>query len=152
MHLKGAVLDYKTSIKLLINDNDVTIKLHQLKHKGFKCCIYLYNFTMPWNNQRYFRKSLSNEKENCRKASWRYTASFGQNKTVGCQTRAKPPTTKVTERTKSSNFRLFLRLWVLTSCTSDVTNGAIHSPSLNGFIETNFISIRRVQRKLRQVT
>ena len=51
MQLKDAVLDYKTSIKPLTNDNDVTIKLHQLKHKGFKCCIiYLYNFTMSWNN------------------------------------------------------------------------------------------------------
>ena len=64
------------------------------------------------NNQRYFRKSFSNYNENCRKASRRCRASFGQNKTVGCQTRAKPPITKVTERTKSSNFRLFLRLWL----------------------------------------
>ena len=35
--------------------------------------------------------------------------NFGKNKTVGCQTRAKPPITKVTERTKSSNFGLYLR-------------------------------------------
>ena len=35
---------------------------------------------------------------------------LGQNKTAGCQTRAKPPITKVTERTKSFHFRLFLRL------------------------------------------
>ena len=50
MQPKDAVLDHKTSIKSLINDDDVTIKLYQLKHKGFKCCIYLYHFTMSWNN------------------------------------------------------------------------------------------------------
>ena len=34
MQPKDAVLDYKTSIKSLINDNDVTIKLYQLKRIG----------------------------------------------------------------------------------------------------------------------
>ena len=33
----------------------------------------------------------------------------GKTKTVGCQMRAKPPVTKVAERTKSSNFGLCLR-------------------------------------------
>ena len=32
---KDVELGYKTSIKLPINDNDVTMKLYQLKHKGF---------------------------------------------------------------------------------------------------------------------
>ena len=40
----------------------------------------------------------------------------------------------------------------MTSYTSDVTNAAIQSPSLNGFIGTNYISIQKVQRQLRQVT
>ena len=42
MQPKDAVLDYKTSIRSLINDNDMTMKLYQLQHKGFKCFIYLY--------------------------------------------------------------------------------------------------------------
>ena len=35
---------------------------------------------------------------------------FAIKKTVGCQTRAKPIITKVTKRTKNSNFRKFLCL------------------------------------------
>ena len=40
----------------------------------------------------------------------------------------------------------------MTSYTSDVTNRANQSQSLNGFINTKFILIRKAQRKLRQVT
>ena len=40
----------------------------------------------------------------------------------------------------------------MTSYISDVTNGVVQSPSLNRFIGTNFISVRKVQQKLRQVT
>ena len=36
----------------------------------------------------------------------------GKNKTVGCQTRTKPPITNVTKRTKSSNFGFYLRFWL----------------------------------------
>ena len=40
----------------------------------------------------------------------------------------------------------------VTSYPSEVTNGANQSLRLKGFIGTNFISIRKAQRKLGQVT
>ena len=66
--------------------------------------------------------------------------------------RAKPPITKVTKRTKSSNLGYIYASNFVTSYTSDVTNGANQSPSLNEFIGINFISIRKAQQKLCQVT
>ena len=38
-------LDYKISIKSLINGNDFTIQLYHLKFKGLKCCIMF--ITLP---------------------------------------------------------------------------------------------------------
>ena len=40
----------------------------------------------------------------------------------------------------------------MTSCTSDVTNRANQSSSLNGFIGTNFISIRKARMAIRYVS
>ena len=66
--------------------------------------------------------------------------------------REQTPIIKITERTKSSNFSYFYACDFATSYTSDVTKGANQSPSLNGFIGINFISIQKAQRKLRQIT
>ena len=57
--------------------------------------------------------------------------------------REQTPIIKITERTKSSNFSYFYACYSVTSYTSDATKGANQSPSLNGFIGINFISIRK---------
>ena len=62
------------------------------------------------------------------------------------------PITKVIKRTKSSIFGYIYASDFVTSYTSDVTNGANQSPSLNGFIGTKLISIRKAQRKLCQLS
>ena len=125
----------------------MTIKIHRSKHKSYLLQLSWQNWTnlkglhsgrgFP-GNKRFFTCGIEK--------------SFRQNKTVGVQTRAKLPISKVTKRKKTSNFRLFYACDYVTSYTSDVTNGANQSPSLNGFIGPNFISIRKAQRKLRQVT
>ena len=73
-------------------------------------------------------------------------------KTVGCQTRANPPLLKSRKERKVPILCYFFAFDFVTSYISDVTNGAIQSPSLKGFIGTNFISIQIVQQKLRQLT
>ena len=67
--------------------------------------------------------------------------------------RKQSPITEVNERTKSSNFRLLVYVCDFeTFYIYDTTNGKNQSPSLKKFIGTTFISIRKPQRKLRQVT
>ena len=78
-------------------------------------------------------------------------SKFWAKKTVGCQTQANPPITKVTERTNSCKFRLILRLLLRDVIHNDVTIGANQSPSLNGLFGINFILKRKAQQKLRHV-
>ena len=75
----------------------------------------------------------------------------GTRKLLGVKREQNPPQLKLPKERNIPILSYFYACDFMTSCTSDVTNGAIQSPSLNGFIGTNFISIRRVQRKLRQV-
>ena len=76
----------------------------------------------------------------------------GKTKLLGVKRERNPPQLKLPKEQKVPILGYIYASDFVASCTSDVTNGANQSPSLNGFIGTNFISIRKVQRKLREVT
>ena len=77
---------------------------------------------------------------------------LGKTKLLGVKCERNPPLLKLPKERKVPILGYIYASDVVASYTSDVTNGANQSPSLNGFIGTNFISIRKAQRKLREVT
>ena len=77
---------------------------------------------------------------------------LGKTKLLGVKREQNPPWLKLPKERKVPILGYIYACNFVTSYTSDVTNGANQSPSLNGFIGTKFISIRKAQRKLRQVT
>ena len=142
-----------TTIKSLINDNDVTIKLlYHLEHKGFKCCVVF--ITLPchettndisviaWASKKKIAGKLVDDTEQV----------SGKRNLLGVKCEQNPPELKFPKEQKVQILGYFYACDFVTSYTSDITNGTIQSPSLNGFIGTNFISIRKVQWKLCQVT
>ena len=76
----------------------------------------------------------------------------GKTKLLGVKREQNPSLLKLPKEQKVPILRYIYACNFVTSCTSDVTNGANQSPSLNGFIGTKFILIRKARRKLRQVT
>ena len=76
----------------------------------------------------------------------------GKTKLLGVKREQNPSRLKLRKDRKVPILGYIYACNFVTSHTSDVTNGANQSPSLSGFIGTKFISIRKAQRKQRQVT
>ena len=75
-----------------------------------------------------------------------------ETKLLGVKREQNPPYLKLPKERKVPILGYIYPSDFVSSYTSDVTNGANQSPSLKAFIGTNFISIRKAQRKLGQVT
>ena len=145
-------MDYKTSIKSLINDKDVTIKLYQLKDKGCKCCVIFVTLPRHETTNDIFVNPGAIKKKIARKLVDDTEQVSGKKKLLGVKRDQNPPKLELAKKRKVPILNYFYACDFVMSYTSDVTNGEIQSPSLNGFSGTNFISILKVQQKLRQVT